>query len=113
MAIKKYDFDYNYGEAYCSFEVDTEKFTPELANITLEFFDWHYDKDADPVDEVMKKYAMRAIKEATFNGHNTYGVIKDFEEAEGYGRIDGSIGITLISISEYEFEENDLEMKVS
>jgi hypothetical protein len=108
--IRKYEFDYGFGEADCSFEVDDSIFTNEFANATLEFFDWFYDKDADPIDEVMKKYAMRAIKEATFNGYNLYGVIGEFDSMEGYSKVDGSYGITLISVSEYEFDESQLEM---
>ena len=108
--IRNYEFDYSYGEADCRFSVDTDVFTNEHANATLEFFDWDYDKDADPIDEVMKKYAMRAIREATANGYNTYGVIGEFDSMEGYSKVDGSNGLTLVSVSEYEFDESSLEM---
>ena len=111
MAIVRYSYDYGMGEASCTFEVNTEKFTPELANMTLEFFDWYYDKDNDPIDEVMTKYALKAIRLATQNGHNEYGVMEDFKDAEGYGTVDGSIGITLVEVSEYEIQENRLEVE--
>ena len=54
---KKYSFNYNSFDASAEFVVDLEKFTPELARSTLDFFTWRYDEDADPIDEVMKKYA--------------------------------------------------------
>jgi Protein of unknown function (DUF2528) len=111
--IKNYEFKYNIYEAEVSFTVDTNVFTKEHANATLEFFTWDYDKDADPIDEVMKKYAMEAIKIATFNGYNEYGVKREFEGYEGYCRVDGSMGITLTHIFEYEFNEGNLVMKVS
>ena len=112
MAIKNYVFDYDFGKALANFQVDTEKFTKEMANATLEFFTWEYDKKADPVDEVMKKYALKAIQMATENYHNTLGVISDFKNAEGFGEVDGSIGITLTKVELFEFDPDDLDMTV-
>ena len=108
--IRKYEFEYDCGAASCSFEVDDTVFTNEHANATLEFFLWDYDKENDPIDEVMRKYAIRAIKEATFNGYNLYGVIGEFDSMEGYARVDGSNGLTLTEVSEYEIEEGSLSM---
>lgn len=111
--IKVYDFEYiSAWDATVSFEVDTDVFTPEMANITLEFFTWDYDEDNDPIDEVMKKYAMEVIKQATFNNYSESGVINAFNNNEGFGCIDGSIGIKLIEITPYEFDESELTMSV-
>lgn len=112
MPIKTFEFNYDSHEAIANFEVDTEKFTAEMANATLEFFLWDYDPDEDPVEEVMKKYALAAIKEATFNSHNTFGVIQDFKTLEGFGPIDGSIGITLTKVEGYEFFDDRLEVEI-
>lgn len=109
---KTYHFDYDYLEAEARFEIDTDKFTAELAKETLEFFTWQYDKEADPVDEVMKKYAMEAIRIATFNNYNAFGVTSDFKNKEGFAPIDGSKGIKLMMVSAYEFDEEKLEMKI-
>lgn len=111
--IKTYTFNYEIWDAKAVFEVDTEKFTPELANATLEFFYWDYDKDNDPIHEVMHKYAIRAIELATFNNHNTFGVTEDFKDEEGYGPVDGSIGLTLKEVEMYEFAESSLELTIS
>lgn len=108
--IKHYTFDYNMGEAEASFKVDTEVFTNETAKATLEFFSWNYDKDADPIDEVLKKYAIEAIREATFNTYVTKGVIQAFEKKEGFSRIDGSNGIELMTVWGYEFDERYLDV---
>lgn len=113
MPIKTYSFTYGFHEASVTFEVDTEKFTPEIAKSTLEFFSWNYDKEADPVDEVLKKYAIQAIEHSTFNQHNDLGVICDFEDTEGYAPVDGSMGIKLTEVTGYEFHENDLTVEVS
>lgn len=115
MAIKRYSFDYNNGDASAEFEVDTETFTEEMAKETLNFFSWDdpYDKDADPIDEVLKKYATQAIWFATMNRHNVTGVISDFnEDAEGYYSVDGEHGIKLLSIDGIEIIESYLTMEV-
>ena len=108
--IKHYTFNYNTYEAEACFKVDTEKFTEKHAKATLEFFLWDYNKEADPIDEVMKKYAMKAIKIATFNGYNVFGVKEEFNNLEGFCKVDGSSGIELNVVSEYEFDEDSLDM---
>lgn len=110
--IRNYKFDYSAGEAIVSFKVDTEVFTEEVAKETLEFFSWDYDEDGDLIDEAVKKYAMEAIRIATVNNYNEIGVKGEFENHEGYCRVDGSLGIELIYISEYEFNDSYLDMKV-
>ncbi|MBD3627643.1 DUF2528 family protein [Cyclobacterium sp.] len=112
MAKKRYDFNYDFHKAEVSFEVDLEKFTPEMANETLTFFTWDYDEEADPIDEVMKKYAMAVLRHAMeINFHSVENVKDSFSE-EGFGPIDGSIGITLIKSEPFELDEDDLEMEV-
>lgn len=112
MAIKTFKFDYDQGEARAIFSVDTDLFTEEMAKGTLEFFLWSYDKLNDPIEEVMYKYAMEAIVSASKYSHNTYGVKKDFENKEGFCKVDGSQGITLLTVSGYEFEEDKLELEM-
>lgn len=105
-----YKFEYDYHEADVHFKVDTEKFTKEMAYDTLNFFTWDYDEDEDPIYEVMKKYAMEAIRIATFNNYNEFGVIDEFNDNEGFYRIDGSYGITLVQINGYEFDTDKLTL---
>ncbi len=112
MAIKKYHFNYDDLQASAAFTIDTEIFTAAVAKETLEFFDWEYDKENDPINEVMKKYAMKAIKIATAEGYNAYGVSEAFKELEGYCRIDNSMGIYLDFVEGYEFNEHLLAIEI-
>lgn len=109
---KIYEFNYAFHEAHCSFVVDTEKFTAEIAQATLDFFAWDYDEENDPVDEVMNKYAIRVLEIASFNEYNEYGVISEFETEEGYCRIDGSMGILLTYVSGLEFHNSELGCEI-
>lgn len=111
--IKIYDFNYDMYEAGAKFEVDTDKFSPELAKETLDFFTWDYDQEANPIDEVMKKYAMSVIRISTFENYNTYGVIEEFKKKEGFCSIDGSMGIKLIDVTPYEFDWDQLQVEIS
>lgn len=112
--IKTYNFEYGFmDEASATFEVDTEKFTPKMANNVLSFFSWDYDKEADPIVEVMKKYAMTAIKIATSDNYSTYGVTDEFNDLEGYYPVNGSQGIKLTNCQQYEFNEEELHYTVS
>jgi len=110
---KTYTIIYNGCEGKAVFTVDTEKFTAEIAKQTLEFFTWDYDSDADPIAEVMKKYGMAAIKEATFGNWNTQGVISQFDNKEGFYPIDGTCGVKLINVEGYEFYDEDIELSIS
>ena len=110
--IKTYEFTYNHYEGEAVFRVDTDKFKPEDAQVLLDFFTWKYDEDADPIDELMKKYAMQAIMTATSNSWNEQGVKKWFEEEEGMIAVDGSQGVELISVEGYEFNEDRLHVTI-
>jgi hypothetical protein len=109
--IKNYKFVYGTDEAKVWFSIDTEVFTKEMAESNLEFFDWYYDKEADPIEEIIKKYAMKAIVASSMGGYmnNVYSIQQEFDNCEGFCKVDGSIGILLISISAYEFNEDYLE----
>jgi hypothetical protein len=110
--IKTYEFNYSNHDAEACFEVNTDEFTPEHAKATLDFFIWDYDLEGDPIDEVMIKYALKAIKIATFENFNLNGVINEFYEAEGYCPVDGSSGILLKSVCGYEFNPLFMEVKI-
>ena len=111
--IRHYLFEYNNGEAEVRLKVDTKKFSQQDACSLLEFFVWDYDKYADPIDELMKKYAMKAIIVATAENYDLYDVLSWFAEQEGFIPLDGSLGVTLVSVEEYTFDEDNLEMTVN
>lgn len=110
--IRHYTFNYNIYDAEACFKVDTEKFKAEDAKLLLKFFRWDYNKEADPIDELMKKYAITAIWIATAENYNKEGVKLWFAEQEGFIAIDGSQGVELTLFSAYEFDEDALDMEV-
>ncbi|MAR57228.1 MAG: hypothetical protein CMM93_08605 [Rickettsiales bacterium] len=112
MALLDYTFKYDQFEASAIFRVDTEKFTEEHALATLNFFSWDWNKEGDILNEAMKKYAMTVIRIATFNGYNERGVIREMKTQEGYCRVDGSVGLTLLSVEAYEFDEDYLTFQI-
>jgi hypothetical protein len=112
MAIKTFKFDYDYAEAGAVFKVDTNVFTSDLAKENLQFFTWDYDEDGDPVTEILKKYAMEAIRVATNNSFNIKGVVSDFNNKEGFVKLDGTVGLTLVSVRGYEFDDAKLDFEV-
>lgn len=106
MNIKKYNYTYGMHDAEVHFDVDLDIFTEEMAKGTLDFFSW--DDEPDPnenaVDEVMKKYAMRAIMAGAFDDVSVYGIKMEFEEMEGYCPVDGSCGITLTYFEGHSYD---------
>ena len=110
--IKTYEFDYNYGEAEAILKVDLDVFKEDMAKELLDFFGWEYD-DETIIDDLLKKYAMKAISVATSEYLNEYGVKRWFAEQEGFIALDGSQGIELILVSMYEFDDELLEVTIS
>lgn len=110
--IRKYHFEYGFDEADVYIDVDLDRFTKESAQTLLDFFSWDYDKRKDPIDELMKKYAMKAIHIAAAENFNEVGIKNWFAEQEGFIAIDGSQGVTLQRIIPYEFDEETLTMNI-
>lgn len=110
--MKQTQYVYTYGvyRASVVFLV-TEKFKAEDAKLLLEFFSWDYDEEANPIDELMKKYAITAIEVATAENLNEYGVKCWFEKSEGFLALDGSAGIELKLVESYDFDEDDLSLE--
>ncbi len=107
--IKTYKFQYQTSNApFIHFEVNLDIFTIDNAKCLLEFFDWDYDDTNNLIDEIMEKYAMECLRIATFNNYNTIGVISEFDNKEGFIKLDGSSGVKLLYCEPYEFDEYDL-----
>lgn len=111
--IKHYNFNYDNWRASVDFTVDTEKFTNEHAQATLNFFLWDYDKENNPIDEIMGKYAIEVLKMASFGGLTKEGIIIEFNNKEGFCKIDGTFGITLDSFTELDIDENLLDVEIT
>ena len=112
MKNKQYTFSYEEYEASAVFLV-TDKLTKEKAKHALEFFIWDYDKENNPIDELLKKYALIAIQIAGTENLNEYGVKYWFEKSEGFLALDGSMGIELKMIDGYTLDEDRLEYEIT
>lgn len=112
MKNKQYTFIYDEYEASVIFLV-TDKLTKEMAKEALGFFIWEYDKENNPIDELLKKYAIQAIEAASAENLNEYGVKYWFERNEGFLALDGSMGIELKMIDGYTFEEDRLKYEIT
>lgn len=109
MAVIKYTIEYNQGEASAVFNVDNNFFTAEKALMTLDFFLWDYDKDNDPIDEVLKKYALKCFEISAKPSFDSVARCKsEFQDMEGFCRIDGSSGINLIRMESFDFDEDEI-----
>lgn len=113
MGKKIYKFDYDFGKAEVSLEVDLDNFTPEHAQATLTFFTWDFDEDNDPIAEVMKKYALAVLQYSIDYGISSTEILKRDFDLEGFGSINGKIGITLLDFEPFGLNDSDLEMEVS
>lgn len=101
--IKKYDVEYNYWE--CTIEFDTEIFTEELLQECLDFFSWEYDEEGDLYEEYARKIAKNILRLLIVADLGS--IESRFKELEGFPPIDGSYGIKLIDVDNFEFEDID------
>lgn len=110
--IKKFTYNYNWGDATATLSIDTAKVSVAYAKELLAF--WGKDKgleDHEVIDYLGQYYCRMAIIFASTEHHNTNGVIADFEEAEGYAPVDGSQGILLERVEGLEWMELELELQ--
>lgn len=111
---QKVRFDYDMHAATIVFIVDREKFTEEMAKETLEFFVWDepYDKEGDLVLEFLKKAALKAFPIACYHNWNAYGISEWFAAAEGWPAFIKENGLEIVSITNFEFLEDDLRHEI-
>ncbi len=110
--IRVYNFNYDFFQASATIVVNTNLFSEDLALIELENMKCTFDRKANPIDELMKKYAIEVIKSSTFNNYDTNNVIKDFKRKEYFSEIDGSKGIKLTHVSPYSITEEYLAFEL-
>jgi len=104
-----YSFFYNQTSGKASFEVDTTIFTEEKAKDSLAVMGSFYSKDSDPIVEVLKKYAMQAIKIATKDDMSTNQIAQELSMYPGFFNINGNSGITLTNVEGVKFVDCNLE----
>lgn len=109
---KIYHFNYDDYKSSVAIAVDTERFTKEMAQITLDFYTWTYDRGADPIDEVVKKYALESIWAGMHYDYNLANVRKYIsEQAEGFARLGEETGIDIIAFKPFELDDYDLQLE--
>ena len=94
---KEFVIDYDCGNGEVVFKIDLGKFK-KVAQVTLDFFSWSYDKEEDPVIEAAKKYAEACMRFAMQEDTDSTPYITQYFEREGFCKVDGSCGILLTSI---------------
>ena len=110
---KRYKFTYDLEyELQVVFKVDTDKFKPEDAKTLLNFYSWDYDQDEDPINELLKKYAIELLILTSGSKFNLYTVRNMFERQEGFISLDGSQGVELVSVLGHEYDESLLDMEI-
>lgn len=111
--VKKYNYNYN-DDAFVVFEVDDDKFTEDIAKECLDFFIWDYDDWGNPVEELLKNYAIEIIKLNCGNSSlSVHGIIREMGEMEGFVPLDGSIGLKLITSSRLEIYRGNIELNIT
>lgn len=98
----------------CTLKVDRSIFTEQHAKATLDFFLWDYDDEEDPVTEVLKKYALQIMAVATeHNASSREEVMRIWARSiEGYGPIDGTIGIDLINVTPIDWHDHYFNLEI-
>ena len=116
--VKKFTLEWNWYEAI--FAVDLNVFTQEKAHEINKF--WSDDDsrlddaDGDAVVAVLKLLTSVCFSLKIAHSLNDYGVTNQFDwddgnGVEGWPKMDGSYGITIISIDEITFDADDISIK--
>lgn len=123
MATKRYRVDYNSDEGFIVVDIDHEKLTDEtLASINDFWMDAEYRlacSDDNVLHAVLKLLCEMVLKFQMDCSQTVEGVINDFDPKVSYGKggiegwpkMDGSMGIKIIAIGNFEFLETDFEVK--
>lgn len=108
---KQYTYDYDMGEGKITFEVDTEKFTEEMAKEILSFFG---DESDEPMEEVMKMYAVGCLQAA----RGLYFILPEYtaqrfnDHVEGMYPVNEGHGIKIVDVDYSEINEYDLQREI-
>ncbi|MEH0153691.1 DUF2528 family protein [Limibacter armeniacum] len=114
MPIKEYRCQYDSSYAEVTFEVDTDVFTTESANVLLEYWDWDYDEEADEIEEAIRKWSLECFREAMSRRiDNADQLIDVFDSKPEWPKLDGSIGVKVVNFSPFELREDWLTVDIN
>lgn len=100
---KRYQLEYSFGSTMV-IEVDTDVFTHEKFKECSDFW-----SNQPTFDEWLKMVYRIALHDSIA----TWSALKGLREGteEGYPKMDGSEGITIISFEDFEFDDFEIELK--
>lgn len=100
---KRYQLEYSFGSTMV-IEVDTDVFTDEKFKECSDFW-----SNRPTFDEWLKMVYRVALHDSIA----TWDALKGLREGteEGYPKMDGSEGITIISFDDFEFDDFEIELK--
>lgn len=108
---KRYEFEYT-GAAQMVVEVDDEILTAEILKEWNEFWGDHEaraDTEGGPLIPLLQMMYRVALRESIA----TWSALKGLREGteEGYPKMDGSAGITIISFDDFEFDDYEINCR--
>lgn len=120
MSLKKITVDYDW-KADVTFIIDDNKFTEEVAKDINSFWsgaDYRLDNEGNAFDGVIKMLSGILLSMATDRGLSVHGLIHEFDwgkcnGVEGWPNLDGSYGIKLHAIDQFEFNADDMTIKTT
>ena len=94
-----------------TFEMGNEVISTEMAiKMMVEFWSgWQWklkDNHNDYTLLFLKNLTAEIIGEIAENNYNLQGVLSHFRNAEGWCRMDGSAGITILDVDEFRWSDN-------
>lgn len=82
----------------------------------VEFWtDWESDveeNEGDYTKTFLQSLAIECYRIIVSNNYNTFGVISEFDDKEGWCKMDGSFGIKIIDCDDVNFSNSSFEVKV-
>lgn len=101
----------------CTIAIEDEvngKSTLEAIKQMVEFWtDWEQlleDNSGDYTKAFLQQLARQAFLICAGNNYNTFGVVEEFKDMEGWCVMDGSCGITIVSTDDYEALHSDFSI---
>lgn len=93
----------------CTISIEDQhngKPTLDVIKEMVEFWsDWEQllsDNDGDYINAFVQQLARQAFLICAAHNYNTFGVVEEFKDMEGWVAMDGSCGITLVSTDDYD-----------
>ena len=111
MNIRKYRYEYAWGDAWAHIKIDTRQMTAERCEELIMPFSIDRLEDC-PYDELGRLYCRHAIKCATLLQQDSEGVIYALGQSTKLAKCDGSQGITLMGVQGLDFSDIELDRTI-